>query len=230
LYATVVIIPREDNKVIINARNNKVKKEFKAKKELPADHTEIKLQIGVYNRMVKDYAKRPLPCEIITDIDAPTGSGLGTSSTLVVACIGAFREWLNLPLGEYDIAQLAVSIEREDLKMAGGKQDQYAATFGGMNFMEFYAHNRAIVNPLRIKSGVLRDLEYHLLLFYIKMIRNSSNIIDTQKSNFENEQSDVLAATHQLKKEAYRMKEIILKNELVKIKEPLQIGWENKQK
>lgn len=229
LFATVVLIPRDDNKVVFHARNNGVKMEFEALEQLE-EVPELKLQIGVYNRIVKDFSNKPLACEIITSMDAPTGSGLGTSSTLVVATIGAFVEWLKLPLGEYDIAQLAVSIEREELNMAGGKQDQYAATFGGVNFMEFYENNRVVVNPLRIKPGVLRELEFHLLLFYTQISRESSNIIEIQKANLENKKEEVINATHHLKKQAYKMKEAILKDELFKIGEILNFSWENKKK
>ena len=100
---------------------------------------------------MSDFTHSPLSFRITLHVDAPAGSGLGTSSTLMVAIVGAFAEWLKLPLGEYDIAQLAYKIEREDLQMAGGKQDQYAATFGGVIFMEFYADNKVIVNPLRVR-------------------------------------------------------------------------------
>lgn len=228
LFATVVLIPRDDNKVIFYDLNSEVKFEFEAKKKLE-DNPEISLQIGVYNRIVKDYSNKALPCEIITAIDAPTGSGLGTSSTLVIALIGVFAEWLKLPLGEYDIAHLGVSIEREDLQLVGGKQDQYAATFGGFNFMEFYKKNRIIVNPLRIKQSVLKELEFHLLLFYTQINRESAKIIEVQKANVERQEKDAIEATHQLKDLAYKMKEAILKDELFKIGELLKLAWSNKK-
>jgi len=137
LYAYASIKPREDGKIVINAIDRNEAIELKGAEELPIDGC-LNLAKGVYNRIVKDFIKKPLSFEINTYVDAPPGSGLGSSSTLVVAILGAFVEWLRLPLGEYDIAHLAYSIEREDLNMAGGKQDQYAATFGGVNYMEFY--------------------------------------------------------------------------------------------
>ncbi len=109
--------------------------------------------------------------------------------TLVVSIIGAFTEWLSLPLGEYDIANLAYSIEREDLKLEGGKQDQYAATFGGFNFMEFYSDNKVIVNPLRVKSRTLNELSRNIVLYYTETSRQSSDIIKMQQENVKNKNS-----------------------------------------
>lgn len=184
---------------------------------------------AVYNRIVKDFVKKPLSFKLSTYVDAPAGSGLGTSSTLVVAVIGAFVEWLKLPLSEYDIAHLAYEIERIDLNMAGGKQDQYSATFGGFNFMEFYDGDKVIVNPLRIKREYINALQFNILLYYFGTSRLSSEIIETQVKNVINKNEKSIEAMHKLKEQATIMKEAILKGRLDDIGEILDFDWKYKK-
>jgi len=229
LFANSSIKPRTDGKIIIHAVDRGERLEYDATTELPIDGT-LDLQKGIYNRIVKDYNNgEPLSFELLTYMDVPSGSGLGTSSTLVVSILGAFVEWLRLPLGEYDIAHLAYQIERRDLQMAGGKQDQYAATFGGVNFMEFYDNDKVIVNPLRIKQELLFELQHNLVLFYTQTSRESSKIIETQASNAKVKREKPIQAMHQVKEQAFFMKEAILKNEPHKIGKILDVSWKHKK-
>lgn len=228
LYAYTSIKPREDNKIIINAIDRNEIIELNSEEVLPING-KLDLIKGVYNRIVKDFIKKPLSFEINTYVDAPPGSGLGSSSTLVVAILGAFVEWLKLPLGEYDIAKLAYSIEREDLKMAGGKQDQYAATFGGVNYMEFFDNDKVIVNPLRIKKEYLQELEHNLVLFYTQTSRLSSDIIQQQANNVVAKKTSSIEAMHHLKEQSVLMKEAILTGKIDSIGKILHDGWMHKR-
>ncbi len=227
LYAYATLIPRKDGKIKISLINSSMIFEYDSIPELPIENNNI-IAAGVYNRIVKDFTKNPLSFELVLYVDAPAGSGLGTSSTLLVTVLGAFAEWLKLPLGEYDLARLAWEIERLDLGMAGGKQDQYAATFGGFNYMEFNNSN-VIVNPLRIKPMLEDELAHNLLLFYTGISRLSSRIISEQSGNVEKQSKKPLEAMHKLKEQARLMKEIILKGEFNEIGNILDFGWRYKK-
>ena len=228
LYASATIEPRDDGKIIFDAIDLGEKLELDATEELEING-ELDLLKGVYNRVVKDFVQQPLSFHLTTYVDAPKGSGMGSSSTITVAILGAFAEWLKLPLGEYDMAQLAYEIERKDLAMAGGKQDQYAATFGGFNFMEFFANDKVIVNPLRIKQEYINELEYNLLLYYTGTSRLSAKIIEKQATNFSNKADRAIEAGHKLKEQAVMMKEALLTGQLEKLGEILDFGWQYKK-
>jgi D-glycero-alpha-D-manno-heptose-7-phosphate kinase len=228
MYAYATIIPRTDGKIIFRSLDNGKNLEYDSVEALEING-ELDLLKGIYNRIVKDFTKEPLSFELSTIVDAPPGSGLGTSSTLVVTILGAFAEWLKLPLGEYDMARMAYEIERIDLKMAGGKQDQYAATFGGVNYMEFFNGEKVVVNPLRIRTDYLDELAYNLVLFNTETSRLSSEIIARQAKNIEDKDPNSLDATHKLKIQAMMMKEAVLRGELDKIGEILDYGWQNKK-
>ncbi|HAN38225.1 MAG TPA: dehydrogenase [Chitinophagaceae bacterium] len=229
LYAHASIEPIEENGIIIQALDRKEEQRFAWASELPINGT-LDLLKGVYNRIQKDYGLPLTSFKLSTYVDAPAGSGLGTSSTLVVAIIGAFAEMLKLPLGEYDIAHYAYEIERNDLKLAGGRQDQYAATFGGVNFMEFYADDKVIVNPLRIRQDYINELESNMVLYFTATSRESATIIKEQQQNVKTDNKSSIEAMHQLKEQARMMKEALLKGRLHEIGEILDYGFEQKRK
>ena len=229
LYAHATIELIQESGVVLTAIDQLEEESFDFKEALPVTGKMILLK-GVYNRIQKDYGLQNLNFRLSTFVDAPAGSGLGTSSTLVVAIIGAFTEMLRLPLGEYDIAHYAYEIERKDLGLAGGRQDQYAATFGGVNYMEFYDEDKVIVNPLRIKQQYLFELENNLLLYYTAKSRESAKIIEQQAKNVTDQKAASIVAMHQLKQQAQMMKEALLKGRLSEIGEILDFGFQQKRK
>jgi D-glycero-alpha-D-manno-heptose-7-phosphate kinase len=228
LYAHAAIEPRDDGKIIFESFDRQKELEFDSTDYLEIDG-DLDLLKGVYNRVARKYATTPLSFKLSTYVDVPPGSGLGSSSTLVVAVFGAFVEWLQIPLGEYEIANEAYEIERVDLKMSGGRQDQYAATFGGFNFMEFYDNEKVIVNPLRIKSEILNELEMNLLLYYSGSSRVSSEIIDSLKKNVADSKAKSLEAMHEVKAQSFAMKEAVLKGQLSNLGDILDYGWKFKK-
>lgn len=191
----------------------------------------LDLHKAVYNEIMQRYnGGKPIPLELNTFCDAPAGSGLGSSSTLVVVMISAFAELLNLPLDDYTIASLAYKTERVDCGLQGGRQDQYSATFGGFNFMEFYADDHAIINPLRIKEWVICELEASLVLFYTGVSRESAKIIAAQSDNMKTGDREAIEAMHGIKREALVMKECLLRGNFDGLVASMREGWENKKR
>ena len=191
----------------------------------------LDLHKAVYREIMNQYNHGQfVPIKLTTFCDAPPGSGLGSSSTLVVSMLKAFVELLNLPLDDYGVAQLAFKIEREICQLKGGRQDQYSATFGGFNFMEFYEGSRTIVNPLRIKNWIRCELEASLILFYTGVSRSSAQVIEDQSNNIKKSEQVAVEAMHGIKKEATDMKECLLKGDFSGIVESMRNGWENKKR
>ena len=229
LFAFASIEPLKENGIILQALDRHEQESYEWTEKLPFTG-KLDLVKGVYNRIQKDFGVPSTNFRLSTYVDAPAGSGLGTSSTLVVAIIGAFVEMLRLPLGDYDIAHYAYEIERKDMDLAGGKQDQYAAMFGGVNFMEFFANDKVIVNPLRIRQEYLSELENNLVLYFTSTSRESATIIKEQQKNVETKNEKSIEAMHHLKEQSQMMKEALLKGRLHEIGEILDYGFRQKKK
>lgn len=229
MYAYCSIEETDSDKIEIIATDLQQEYSYPVAENLPIDGN-LDLHKGVYNRVVKDYGARPRSFRITTYSDAPAGSGLGSSSTMVVAILKAFVEWLNLPMGDYEIANLAYKIEREDLALSGGKQDQYAAAFGGFNYMEFLSDNHVIVNPLRIKRWIIDELESSMVLYYTGASRSSAKIIDEQKKNTSSGNTVAIEAMHRIKQSAKDMKDVLLRGDIQGFAKILGKAWEDKKK
>lgn len=228
-YAYAVIEPLDSPVIRFAASDQQQTVELPLDDPLELDGG-LRLHRAVYRELIDRHnGGRRIPLALTTFCDAPVGSGLGSSSTLVVVMIRAFAEMLNLPLDDYTIAALAFRIERVDCGLGGGRQDQYSATFGGINFMEFYANERAVINPLRVKNWIICELEASLILFYTGVSRESARIIADQSSGVASGAAEALHAMHGLKREALVMKECLLRGDFAGIVQSMRQGWESKK-
>ena len=186
---------------------------------------------GVYNRVIRDFGPLPAPGFAITTYnDAPVGSGLGTSSTMVVCILKCFAEWMGIPLGDYELARLAYEIERKDLLLSGGKQDQYAAAFGGFNFMEFLPSDLVIVNPLRVKDWIVEELEASMLLYFTGRSREGAAIIEQQQQATRSGKNEAVEAMHRIKQSAVDLKLALLRGDMAEFARIMGSAWEDKKK
>jgi len=226
-YAHVAFL--DSDRVRFQASDVGLAEELKASPELPTREG-LALHRAVYNRMVRDFlGGEPPSVDVSTTVDAPPGSGLGSSSALVVALVEAYRAAFSLPLGSYDVAGLAYEIERRDLGWAGGKQDQYSAAFGGVNFMEFLASDRVIVNPLRVSRSALNELEAALVICFTGQSRRSDTIIGEQLEGIRTRSTATIDGLHRLKAEAIEMKTALLAGDLVRLAAILDRSWKAKR-
>jgi D-glycero-alpha-D-manno-heptose-7-phosphate kinase len=171
----------------------------------------------------------PTGFDLFLHSDAPPGSGLGSSSSLMVSLVGLLKEFRSLALVDYEISHLAYQIEREQLGIKGGMQDQYAATFGGFNFIEFLKE-RVVVNPLRVSQDVINELEHNLLLCHTGTSRASDHIIDDQIRRYQQGDEDTSSGLRQQKQLAVEMKNALLRRHLNDFGALLHAAWEYKKK
>lgn len=222
-YAYCTLSTRADDQVRVKSLDSGAVANYQASEEFQYDG---KLDL------VKATVKVMKPAngfELFLHSDAPPGSGLGASSAVVVALVGLFKHYQKLPLTDYEIAELAYHIEREELAISGGKQDQYAATFGGFNFIEF-SKDKVVVNPLHMKRETLNELEYRSLLYYVGKTRASAGIIDDQVSRYLRGEEDTVKALDTTKSLAIEMKNALLLGNIDECGYLLDAAWQAKKR
>jgi D-glycero-alpha-D-manno-heptose-7-phosphate kinase len=189
------------------------------------------LHRAVYRYAINKFNRgEPIGIDVITHCDAPEGSGLGSSSTLVVAMIKAFENFFGYDNSLYNIASTAYNIERIECGMSGGKQDQYSAAFGGLNFMEFGGNNFARVTPIKISDHLRFELESSLLLYFTGVSRDSAKIISDQSANIVSGNTESINAMHGLKAESINTRDCLINGDLNGLAKSMRDGWENKKR
>jgi D-glycero-alpha-D-manno-heptose-7-phosphate kinase len=222
-YAYASLRPRRDSRFTLASLDYDTVAKYEHARRIKFDG-----QLDLLKAAVKALKVRR-GADLWTHSDAPPGSGLGASSTLMVALLAVLREWLKLDLTPYDMAELAYRVERIDLKLAGGRQDQYAASFGGFNYIEFDRHG-TVVTPLRLRRDTLEELEYRLLLCYMGQTRQSAKIIERQTKGYTSGRKDTVDALQALKQQTAEMKRALLLGHVDGFGELLHQAWLHKKK
>ena len=226
-YAYVTLVPNSSRRVRLHSLDLGQSVEYSADDAVPVPDGNMDLAKGVIRRLHVD--ERRGGFDLYTHTDCPPGSGLGASSTMVVAIIKAIDHWLRLGLDPYAMARLAFEIERNELGIKGGRQDQYTAAFGGFNFMEFDGE-RVLVNPLRIGATAMAELEYSLVLAYTGQSRYSSQIIERQMENYAEGVRDPIVAMDRTRELAELLKHELLRRNHHRFGELLHEAWEQKKR
>jgi D-glycero-alpha-D-manno-heptose-7-phosphate kinase len=216
--------PRADRMVTIESVDFKTNAEMSLDEEILCDGN-LDLIKAAVRRFGRDCTGG---YDLVLRSNAPPGSGLGSSSTMMVALTGLLARHYGVDLGQYDTAQLAHAIERDDLSIAGGMQDHYAATFGGFNFVEF--GDRVIVNPLRIRDEIAHELEFSLLLCFTGITRDSAWVIEDQTRRATAQTSDTIEGLRAQKELAVAMKAALLTGALRDFGALLGEAWTQKKR
>lgn len=225
-YVWASVSPRAGDEIVISSLDLGLQRTY-SKGALPYDG-ELDLAKGVLNHFGELRGDLPSGVEVFIHSDAPPGSGLGSSSTMVATLVGGISDWLGIPLTHYEIAETTYKIERLDVRLSGGRQDQYAAAFGGFNFIEFFA-DHSIVNPLRIPRDTINELEYHLLLVFTGGTRTSARIVDTQMERYRQGEMDAVTGLDELKRLTAEMKNCLLRDRLDDFGRLLHEAWQWKK-
>jgi D-glycero-alpha-D-manno-heptose-7-phosphate kinase len=224
-YAYGTLRPREDDTIEIHSHDFGMSAQFGVHEPMVFDGN-----LDLAKAAIRRFAGRESRgFDLLLHSNAPPGSGLGSSSAMMVALIGVLKELRGLPVTDYELAELAHSIERDELGIKGGRQDQYAAAFGGFNFIELHG-DHVIVNPLRVPEDVMLELEHNLLLCYTGTTRKGDHIIEDQTNRFEAGDSDALAGLRAQKELAVEMKNALLQRRLGDFGELLHTAWEAKKR
>jgi len=224
-YAWGTLRPRHDGGICIDSLDFGTSLAYSSRRDLVMDG-QLDLVKAAIRKLTGTYEQG---FDLFLHSDAPPGSGLGSSSAMMVALVGLLKEWKTLPITDYEVAELAHEVERVDLGIRGGMQDQYAAVFGGINFIEFQA-DRVVVNPLRLAPDIVNELEYNLLLVDTGKVRLSSNIIADQVARYERREEESVAALREIKHIAIEMKDRLLRRQWHDFGRLLHEEWQQKKR
>jgi D-glycero-alpha-D-manno-heptose-7-phosphate kinase len=177
---------------------------------------------------------KDLASEVCVDLflasEIPPGTGLGSSASVCVNVLKTLTSYLHIPMSKQDLAERAFHVARNVLARHVGKQDEYAAAYGGLNFIEFLPDGGARVQPIDPGPAVMTELQNSLMLFFTGAAHHSWNILADQEKSTEQGSRKSVEALHEIKGLAYRMRDTLRSGELREFASMLDEGWRAKKR
>lgn len=224
-YFYTIVTKRTDDKVQVISSDLRVIETWKDITQMHVNDGELSLPLAVMKEL--DIGT---PLNLFLASEIPPGTGLGSSASVCVAILNALTTYQHLPLGRYQLAEKAFNIARNVLGMPVGKQDEYAAAFGGLNYISFHKDDTATVEPVSIPQETLRELQGNLMLFFTGVSHNSWSILKSQDESSNQNRGGAIDLLHEIRELAKDMHEALLAGNLRKFGSQLNQGWQAKRK
>jgi len=210
-----------------------IKKRFESGYRVSYSKTEITDKIEKIEQPIVREALKLLNVgdylEMVTIADIPGRSGLGGSSSYAVGVLNALHFYKRENVPRRTLAEEACRIEIDVLKEPIGKQDQYVASFGGVNSYEIERDGAVSVKPLALSSHGTAELENNLLLFYTGIKRDASQVLGRQKQDQEKGDKRVIETMHEIKKIGYQVRDSLANGDIRSFGELLDLHWRTKK-
>lgn len=224
-YFYTILQKRTDGKVQVISSDLRVMETWRDITLMDMKHSELAIPLAVI---------KELDCDLSVDLflasEIPAGTGLGSSASVCVGVMKTLATYLDRPLSPYDLAEKSFHIARDVLGKPVGKQDEYAAAFGGLNFITFEPDGGTLVEPIGLSRDRLREFERHLMLFFTGLSHDSWKLLQEQETSTRKESGTTLPALHEIRALANELRAALVRADFRTFGSLLHESWEAKKR
>ena len=224
-YFYTILGVRADESIQIISSDLRLCESWREFREIQISNSGLEIPVAI----LKDI-NREMHVDLFMASEIPPGTGLGSSASVCVNVLKTLTSYLHEPLSKQALAERAFHVARKLLKHHVGKQDEYAAAFGGINFFEFHPSGETRIEPLKLGSDVIAELQNSLLLFFTGAAHQSWNILAEQERATANGSGKPVEALHEIKSLAFRMREALQHGDLARFASMLHESWQAKRR
>jgi D-glycero-alpha-D-manno-heptose-7-phosphate kinase len=224
-YFYTILKKRTDGKIQVISSDLRVSETWRDISNMQLKHSDLEIPLA---------AIKELGCDVSVDLflasEIVAGTGLGSSASVCVGVLKTLATYLDLPLSKYELAERAYNIARNVLGKPVGKQDEYGAAFGGLNFITFNPDGTTFVEPLNLRSDLLREFQGNLMLFFTGVAHNSWNLLQEQEKATKKKTGAAIDSLHEIRALADKMRGVLLKGDFRSFGALMHEGWQAKKK